>query len=103
MDRCIALAGMLIAAFAWHGALRADSVYDPATDTETFYAPFELVVLKTCDGRDTDGHVWSERTPRRHFAFYGDTPQGRTFVLDDVIFRSSIGSSCTATGAVIED
>ena len=103
MDRRIALAGMVVAGLASSSGARADSVYDPATDTETYYSPFELVVLKTCDGRETDGHVWTERTPRRHFAFYGDTPQGRTFVLDDVIFRSSIGSSCTANGSVIED
>jgi len=103
MDRRFALAGIAAAAFVLGGGARADSVYDPATDTETYYAPFELVVLKTCDGRETDGHVWSERAPRRHFAFYGDTPQGRVFVLDDVIFRSSVGSSCGPSGVVIED
>ena len=103
MDRRIALAGMVFAGIAWSSALRADSVYDPQTDTETYYAPFELVVLKTCDGRETDGHVWGERMPRRHFAFYGDTPQGRVFVVDDVVFRSSMGSSCGASGVVIED
>ena len=103
MERRLVPAGIALAALVAAEGLRADSVYDPATDTETYFAPFELAVLKTCAGQDTDGHVWAERMPRRHFAFYGDSPQGRTFVVDDVIFRTSMGSSCTASGAVVED
>lgn len=102
MERRTAIAGTM---FAWIGSIaaaRADSVYDPQTDTETYYAPFELVVLKTCAGRETDGHLWADRMPRRHFVFYGDTPQGRVFVVDDVIFRASLGSSCGPNGEVIE-
>jgi hypothetical protein len=85
------------------GASRADSVFDLTDDSETFFQPFTLEAVATCDGLYTDGYVWAVGYPRRHFQFYALTPSGLVFVVDDVLFKSSMGSDCGPSGQVLED
>jgi hypothetical protein len=87
------------------GGAQADSVLfvDGGPEREEYFAPYEVWYRWTCRGEQGQGWLWHPSFGVRHFFIMAVTPGGITWVVDDVLFRSSMGTSCHADGTVVED